>query len=114
MLCTCIQNNMRNNRTPTCLFAGSSTCQTCGFLKFCPVGAFFEFQFWGFSALEPMTRYEEMDRCKNHKSFVLQTSLFILACLCYSDVAHILRCFFFGCSRACNVPSGVRKDKHVS
>lgn len=26
-----------------------------------------------------MTRYEEMERCKNHKSFVLQTLLFILA-----------------------------------
>jgi hypothetical protein len=29
--------------------------------------------------LETMTRYEEMERCKNHKSFVLQTLLFILA-----------------------------------
>jgi hypothetical protein len=29
--------------------------------------------------LETMTRYEEMERCKNHKSFVLHTLLFILA-----------------------------------
>ena len=115
MLCTCVYLKTTCEITGprlACLhFAGGSTCQTCVFLKFCPVRAFFEFQFWGFSALETMTRYEEMERCKNHKSFVLQTLLFILA----FPMLHTSQdAFLGGVLVHVMSQSGVRKDKHGS
>ena len=58
--------------------------------------------------METMTRYEEMERCKNHKSFVLQTLLFILA----FPMLHTSQdAFLGGVLVHVMSQSGVRKDK---